>query len=191
MVRKIKKFIIKNDNGSVEYVACLFVLLIVIVFILASVGLRFAKLNKNYVDDGITASLLASEVYNVSDYLQGYITINEKEAYKLFFSTLKKNLNLDDDCVSLDGEYFTHITISDFIVYNVKDSDVYEYIYTSNGSYTTQVYQNSVGSLSTPNGDIIEKSSAYAKVIVYINDFYNVDFDPMQIDKFVSLVGNE
>lgn len=177
----------EKEEGAVEYIVCFFVFLIVLILILSSIALRQAKTSKNYLDDGITASLLATEIINPLDYNAGNICIDEKRAFLIFTSALKVNLNLSDDYLSNDNKFYSSIEISSFIVYNIKDTDVYEYMYDLNGNYTLTVHPDAKGTFQTPNGFIVNESSVYAKIKVMLNDFYGVDYGEKYVDECVSL----
>lgn len=177
----------KKEEGAVEYIVSFFVFLIVLILILSSIALRQAKTSKNFLDDGITASLLATEIINPLDYNSGNICIDETKAFSIFTSSLKINLNLSDDYLSNDNKFYSSIEISNFVVYNVKGTDIYEYVYDLNGNYTLTIHSNVAGTLQTPNGFTVNESSVYAKIKVSLNDFYGVEYGVKYVDECVSL----
>ena len=180
MKNKNKNITHKKEEANVEFWPCLFLMIIVIVYILASIELRMIKSSKNYLDDGITASLLAAEIYDVEEYIAGNLCIDEERAYKLFYDTLKINLDLDSDFKTIDDKFFKDVRIDKFVIYNVKGNDVYEIQYTSLDTYTTIIHANGKGIITSPNGDVIMVSSAYADLLVTLGEFMSQEFEDEQ-----------
>lgn len=125
----------KKESGSItdKLPALLFLLCIVMLLISYGIRLRILKTSKNFLEDGLVASNLATLVIDNENYqntgyfkttgefVNGEIVLeNRTNSYNALIETMKSNLKLDDNLNSTNIELFDDFAIDTFIVYEVK-----------------------------------------------------------------------
>lgn len=165
----------KKKEGKIEvFISCIALIMVVLIVIM-SVKLKEIKLTKNYIDDGLVSSLLASATIDLKEYGSSNNIINNdpEQSYYLFKDTLKSNLNLNNDFSAKNSNLITDkVNIEKFVIYNVKTSNDIEIIEVENGKIVNKTKENS-GVLTTPEGVKIEKTTFYAKISFYVSGYLN------------------
>ena len=129
----------KKDEGLIQYVMSVIVLMVIALLVLYSISMKKIQVQKTEIEDGITSSALAAAVIDLNEYgTYKYIRSNngrgtgtiasahntwgsaEDNLLNIFRENLAQNLNLDPTTLVaneggiIDGE----VTITHFWVYN-------------------------------------------------------------------------
>lgn len=133
---------LKKDEGFVQYAFCIMLFAICSLIILYSLRMRIVQQQKQYIEDGITNSALASATIDLNEYgTYNYVRSGsnnfwdeEEDRYlKNFKDALKINLNLDNNLYP--NESNTIITSQVRIVnYWIYSKEVQDYV-DENGNY--------------------------------------------------------
>lgn len=164
----------KKKEGKIEiFISCIALIMVVLIVIM-SVKLKEIKLTKNYIDDGLVSSLLASATIDLKEYGSSNNIINNdpEQSYYLFKETLKSNLNLNNDFSAKNSNLITDkVNIESFVIYNVKASNDIEIIEVKDGKIVNRTKENS--GVTTPEGIKIENTTFYAKISFYVSGYLN------------------
>ena len=180
----------KKRNGQVGMI--LMVWLTIFLLLLTAYGLQLHQYRsiKTFTEDALAASNLASAVIDTQEYgrTHNILIRNPSEAYLLYQEALKINMQLNDVWESTNLQAISgKVEILDYIVYNVRGSDITIYCYGKN-PYTT-VISNGVGSVKAPNGTLIESTSIYSKITFPVNGMMQIQTTTVK-DKLVDIVEN-
>lgn len=163
---------LKKSDGSIPMMFAAFMTIIVL-FILIDLCVSESKLNDEGVllHNALVASNLAAEkdysIGELSEYpLRNDISLNTNEAYNTFQTYLKKNMHLNDNFTSNNKIISGKLIIKDFIIYNVDAANnitVYK-LNADTGGFSRTVYSNGVGTVKTPKGNIVRKTTIHSSV---------------------------
>lgn len=131
----MKKINMKKDQGFIQYVFCIMLFAICSLVMLYSLRLRIVQEQKQYIEDAITNSALASAVININEYgTYGYVrsgsnNVWDEEEEKLlnkFKDNLKINLNLDDGMnpTKSNGIISSQVKIVNYWIYDKELANV-------------------------------------------------------------------
>lgn len=207
----LKKVLTKKDKGGIQYgiFAILFMVLF-IVLVVANLYYRKVESIKVSADNAIVLSVLSadlidSEAYADYDYLvlasnSSYGTVTNNKAmfdtasqsaylktYNIFSDSLKENLNLDDNLVPVKNNDVKQLRINKYVLYNVVNDVVYEVAKPSDNDLPIITALGPVGSVRTPNGQLIEHSGIYANVYVDIYNFLKKQGATMSLHSYVDI----
>lgn len=171
---------LKKKKGNLEFFTASLLLFFVPILIIYNMRMETLKFTKNYVEDGLVSSLLASATIDLRVLAESKQIINNNydKSFKDFSETLKENLNLDDNYYPKSKRLITDtVKIDDFVIYNVLGNDI-QTVRKSNGIISTSIITNGLGNLKTPDGVQIKTTTIYAKISFkvkgYLNDEYKV-----------------
>lgn len=157
----------KKKKGSVEFFISLMMIFFTVLLITVGLKMRYINMTKNYIEDGLVASNLASAVIDLSEYgLTGNLVINDFEhAFDLFGKAIKDNLKLDHNYVPTNSMLInSKVDIIEYSIYNVSGSNVYLTKKSQNGTVQTQTFLNGRDQIQTPNGVKITDTMIYSKI---------------------------
>ncbi len=163
--RNAKKIVFVKNAGQTECVLGMFFLLFLAVMLCTQLQLHLYRASSAYLEDALAASNLASAVIDLEEYgISHAIQIAEPmEAYNRFCEAVKGNLQLDDEWININtGVISGKVTVENYTIFNVKDENVTIYQVAANGQVFEQ--QGSLGSVSAPNGILIESTSIYSEI---------------------------
>ncbi len=153
----------KEASGAIGY-CIVFGLAIILVIVTMYMAMASKLMTEQHtIDDALTdsvlASLVADDVYYFETAETGYPVIrfrDRSEAYSNYMAAMK-------DAISNTDGFYYNFNYTTFIEYEVEDSQVRITTYSGNGGARTTSY-GSLGSVKTPAGEVVRKTSAYAKV---------------------------
>lgn len=153
----------RKENGQVNWVVGLFLVLFVAVLLLASIQAERFQAVSLYTEDALAASNLASALVDLEEYgISGRILIAEPEAaYRKYREALRENLNLNEEWIGTEGSVITGpVTVESYIVYNMDDEGVLAYRFGPEGKAQEEMH----GTVMAPNGIRIENTSVYSEI---------------------------
>lgn len=182
----------KKRKGQVDIIVMLFMLLIIIILVAAQMQLAQFRSTKNYVEDALAASNLASAVIDIEAYgiAHDLLIAEPEEAYELYQQAIKINLNLDDfwespNKASISGK----VEILNYTIYNVTGSDIDMYSFTGGGMTYTKI-NGGVGNVTAPEGSVITSTSVYSMIGFPVKGVFGIHVDAKQ-EKLVDIIKNE
>lgn len=165
---------IKTDNrGNAEWVVGLFSFLFLLVLMIYTMQLARYRNVSDLLEDSLAASGLASAIIDVERYGIDHVkVISEPEsAFSVYVSTLKTNLQLEDDFTSrmswIDGK----INIDEYCIYNVYEDYVEEVVVDGYG--IKNIRKGAMGDLCAPNGQVIKATGVYSEISFHTKDYWN------------------
>lgn len=176
IIKKMRAQIIKGANekeqGFSEMFISMFLVVIVVIFLSFVLKMRMVSLTKAYLEDGLTISTLAALVFDVDELsASGAACVDINKSYNLFVSTLRTNLELDENMNAKNPVYYESIEIKNYVIYNVKGSSVTEIRYGPNGFYSSILHTGGLGEIVAENGEMITRSSIYVELEISIDGF--------------------
>lgn len=178
----------KKRNGSIGILFPVFCLL----FLLSLMAYRFQLYSFDIIkadtEDALAASNLASAVIDVEEYgiSHNLIIAVPDEAYAIYKDALKVNMGLDDTwCTVRETDITGPVTVVDYIIYNVRNNDVEIHYYGQNRY--SQTITGGLGTVTAPNGKVIESTSIYSKITFPVDGIWGVHVIAVK-DKLVDIV---
>ena len=152
----------KEATGAVSYVMLftMALLMVIITFYLLSVA-KLMSIQHDVDDalaDAVLASLVADDVY----YFETYEGLG---APVIRFKNREVSCGIYRDCMEdalSANDFYENISNVEFILYEVEGSRVTVTTYKDSG--TRSMEEKPLGSVSTPTGEVVTKTSAYARV---------------------------
>lgn len=174
---KKRKFLLQStENGQVGWIAGYWFLVFLALLLCACTQLAIYKSSVHYIEDGLAASNLAASVMDVVTYGKtGEIIIDdETAAYDRFCDALKANLNLDENWKSNNSERIRGaVQVEEVIIYCVQNRTIHASIYRQ-GTYVGKM-DYPLGSVSAPNGKIIESTGIYSRVSCKVKGYLGAE----------------
>ena len=152
----------KEATGAVSYVMLftMALLMVIITFYLLSVA-KLMSIQHDVDDalaDAVLASLVADDVY----YFETYEGLG---APVIRFKNREVSCGIYRDCMEdamSANDFYENISYAEFILYEVEGRRVTVTTYKDPG--TRSMEEKLLGSVSTPTGEVVTKTSAYARV---------------------------
>ena len=163
---------IKKDKGAIEYSMSIILLMISVFLILFCFRIRSARVEKMYLEDAQATANLAAAVIDTDIYgeTEKLIISDTLEAYERFKSSLKTNLNLDDNFMPENTFLMENpVDILEFHIYNVEEGSVTRVIYDEHGSKSTEIL--GLSGVTTPDGTEVESTTVYSKIEFDVKGF--------------------
>ena len=166
----------ETEAGQLEWVTGLFFMLFLGILLCGILQLDVFRASAAYLEDALAASNLASAVIDVEEYgISHAILIKDSdEAYEIYLSALRGNLNLDDewDCPA-KGLIGGKVSVLNYTVYNVKNNMVEIYRYDENGQ---MIFSSGIlGNVQAPDGKTIESTSIYSEITYPVKGIMGVE----------------
>ena len=177
----------KMEDGTAEFVICLFTIVIIILCISFSFRIKLIDIAKENLEDGLTASALAAVIADKKEYLEtGNRVIDTDAVYEKFLENLKFNLELDDEMLSESKLYDGSVRVSKFIVYNVYENEIKKITY-ADGERTVDTYGEEELCKLPEKGKDIDASCIYIELSTQIQGLLENDVHCVSVDTIVSL----
>ena len=144
---------------------------------------------KTYTEDALAASnLAASAVIDIQEYgiNHNLIIKDPAHAYSIYQDALKVNMGLNDHWEDPTGMISGPVQVEQYIVYNVRGTEVEV---TSFGDGLNYSATETLGSATSPNGQVIESTSVYSRISYQVDGYFGVTV-PAEKDKLVDIVKN-
>lgn len=166
-----KRAEMKIESAQVDGVIGLFFVLFLGLFLSCQLQLMQYRASSLYMEDALAASNLASAIIDLQEYgITNKVLIKEPEtAYEIYRKALQKNLELDEEMVSdkiglVDGT----VIVESYIVYNVKEQQVFSFKVTDEG---VLAQSGLLGEVKAPNGVVVENTGVYSEISYPVNQF--------------------
>ncbi|MFI3238270.1 MAG: hypothetical protein R3Y47_09645 [Lachnospiraceae bacterium] len=166
----------KKRSGQLEMPLCVFAIIIVLVLLFQILNTLQFRLIRTTVEDGLVFSNLAAAVIDLEEYGKSnrIIISDTSKSYEIFKVSFKENMNLDTSFRPNNTVLFEdEVKIVCFMIYNVMGNDIEVITQNEAGSYS-QFYGDSLGSLTAPNGRVIESTSIYSAITFEVEVFDGV-----------------
>lgn len=180
----------KMDNQKRQGELATFTMVYVLLFLVATVAfalqIREYISLKTHTEDTLAASNLASAVIDIQEYgINHNLVIKDPEqAYSIYQEALKINMGLNDQWEDPTGLISSPVLVEQYIVYNVRGSEVEV---TSFGEGLNYSATETLGSATSPNGQVIESTSVYSRISYQVDGYFGVTV-PAEKDKLVDIV---
>lgn len=180
----------KMDNQKRQGELATFTMVYVLLFLVATVAfalqIREYISLKTHTEDTLAASNLASAVIDIQEYgINHNLVIKDPEqAYSIYQEALKINMGLNDQWEDPTGLISSPVRVEQYIVYNVRGSEVEV---TSFGEGLNYSATETLGSATSPNGQVIESTSVYSRISYQVDGYFGVTV-PAEKDKLVDIV---
>lgn len=168
----------------------LYMFLFVLIIIVFEMQVDMYTHTSTMVEDSLSSANLAAAVIDIETYGINHDIIikSPDDSFVLWKECFQTNLGLDDNWYCHNrGAISGRVEILDYIVYNVRGSDIYIYSYGQSPGYQLQV--GGLGSVKAPNGTVIESTSIYSKVTFPIKGAFGVEVTGVK-DELVDIVRN-
>ena len=182
------QWIIKKSKGELATFTMVYVLLFFTATVAFALQIRQYISLKTYTEDALAASNLASAVIDIQEYgINHNLVIKDPEqAYSIYQEALKINMGLNDQWEDPTGLISSPVRVEQYIVYNVRGSEVEV---TSFGEGLNYSATETLGSATSPNGQVIESTSVYSRISYQVDGYFGVTV-PAEKDKLVDIVKN-
>lgn len=177
----------KKRRGEVGSIVSLYYITFFVILAGVIMQLYAFRALSTYTEDALAMSNLSSAVIDIMEYGSTHnIVIDDSDrAYDIFKKALKTNMELDE---FMSGSATAGpVKVIDFIIYNVKGTDVEICRYGQNRY--EQTIPGGLGSVSAPNGIKIESTSVYSKVTFPVEGIMGIHVTAVK-DKLVDVVVN-
>lgn len=185
----LKQFLKSKVKAQIEVVCPMMILLVMLVIIGYEMQISQLEATKNYTEDALAMSLLASAVIDIEEYgMYHTLAISDAEAaFGIYKRALRTNMGLGGDWCSpntlaISGE----VKIEEYIIYNVRGTDVE--IISMGQTPGRNVAVGGLGSVAAPNGQIIASTSVYSRITFPVDGIWGLHMDAVK-DKLVDIVG--
>ena len=159
----MEQFKKKEASGSLGYMMIFGMAIIMVITSLYLVQVAKLMTHRYEVDDALTdsvlASLVADDEYYFSTYeMTGTAVVRFRDRDESF-RTYKECMNA---AVGNTQGFFYNFAFDVFILYEVEGNNIRVTTYTGNGTKTTVT--RTLGTVITPEGSVVTKTSAYGRV---------------------------
>lgn len=166
----------KKREGKIEVGVPLYLLLFILVIIIYVIQMYKLRIVSAMAEDALAASNLAAAVVDIKEYgITGNLIIESpSSAYMVYQETLKVNMSLDDNWMSINSNSVIsgQVEIVDFIIYNVRGSNVE--IHSFGRNPYSLIMENGLGTVSAPDGKIIENTSIYSCITFQVDVAFDI-----------------
>lgn len=185
MIRQLNK----KRRGEIATFTLVYLILFLLVIEAFALQTRQYLALKSDTEDALAASNLATAVVDIQEYgiSHNLIVADPDSAYRIFQDTIRVNLNLTDTWMDSTGRISGPVTVEQYVVYNVRGQDVEVHSYGPGVTYAS-VVTGGKGSLTAPNGKIIESTSIYSRISYHVAGYFGTDV-PAVKDNLVDIVG--
>ena len=159
------RWITKKRQGELATFTMVYVLLFLVATVAFALQIREYISLKTHTEDTLAASNLASAVIDIQEY------------------GINHNLVIKEDPTGLIS---SPVRVEQYIVYNVRGSEVEV---TSFGEGLNYSATETLGSATSPNGQVIESTSVYSRISYQVDGYFGVTV-PAEKDKLVDIVKN-
>ena len=182
------RWITKKRQGELATFTMVYVLLFFVATVAFALQIREYISLKTHTEDALAASNLASAVIDIQEYgINHNLVIKDPEqAYSIYQEALKINMGLNDQWEDPTGLISSPVRVEQYIVYNVRGSEVEV---TSFGEGLNYSATETLGSATSPNGQVIESTSVYSRISYQVDGYFGVTV-PAENDKLVDIVKN-
>lgn len=177
----------KEAGSAIGYVVLFTVALLMVVLTLYLAQVAKLMTHQHHIDDSLADSVLASLVADDVYYFEtGEMTgtpvirfQNVDESQRIFMDCM------NDAIADTDGFYY-NFAFDEFICYEVEGSSIKVTSY-SGAAGTRSIRSGSVGSVRTPDGEVVRETSAYGKVKFDIKSIIDGSFITKAKDMYCTL----
>lgn len=174
---RIKKMLLswqlEKRAGNIEWAVGLFFLLFLVILVCAEIQISAFQATSLYLEDALAASNLASAVIDIGEYgISHTVRIsNPLEAYEQYVRAVKENLQLDENWECSNRKLILgQVAVEKYIVYNVEGNVVSISQVANDGRVFSE--QGVLGSVSTPDGTLIEQTGIYSEISFPVEVFW-------------------
>ena len=168
----------KEASSSIGYLFLFALLLlggIVAIFILVKAR---GMTNQREVDDTLASAVLGSLVMDDNYYFYTRELNNPTFVFRDTKESYKKYKEIITEASKKSEDFYKNLTFDSFITYEVEDGKVTVTEFNEDGTSNSKI--ESLGNVTTPKGEKVEKTSAYGKIsfdVKGINDTNRVSRD--------------
>ena len=185
----LKLFFKSKMKAQIEMICPMLIMLVMLVIIGYEMQINQLEATKTYTEDALAMSLLASAVADVGEYgmYHNLVISDAEEAFGRYKRALKTNMGLGDDWCSSNTQAISgQVEIEEYIIYNVRGSDVE--IISMGQTPGRNVAVGGLGTVAAPNGQMIASTSVYSRITFPVDGIWGLHVDAVK-DKLVDIVG--
>lgn len=177
----------KRRQGEVGIIVSIYYAIFFVILMGVVLQLYAFRALSTHTEDALAASNLSAAVIDIKEYgtTHNIVIEDSDKAYDIFKKALKINMGLDESM--MEPAIAGSVEIVDFIIYNVKGTDVEVCSYGQNRY--EQTIPGGLGSVAAPNGIKIESTSIYSRVTFPVEGIMNIHVTAVK-DKLVDVVVN-
>lgn len=181
------KTTLKKEKGTAEYVLAFLGIIIILLLVLFAYQKRTIKIIKNTADDGLVASILASALIDIQEYgaLHHIVITDPDPSYQIYLDAITDNL----ETPYFRGLILSDITVYDYIIYNVRGTDVEEIAFDQNGLMQIRQHPGQAGSIRTPDDVLVTSTAVYGRIGYEIRGYIS-DTHYVYTEKTVDIVAD-
>ena len=176
ILRKAGYLLRSTDEGQIGWAYGLWLLLLLEVFLCASVQMQAFQSSSQYMEDALALSNLAAIVIDVEEYGTTHtILIDDADlAWTRYQNALRGNLGLNEDWECPNKELISGpVQIENFTVYNVREDSVEITTYQPGGSPAR--CERPVGTVCAPNGKEIVSTGVYSEISYPVRGMFGME----------------
>lgn len=183
----------KKNKGQIGIIVPLYLFLFALVIMLYLLQMYVFHIVGNDTEDALAASNLASAVIDIQEFgaTHNIVISSPSAAYEVYKDALKVNMGLDAEWNSNNNAVISgQVEVVEYIIYNVRGNDVEIHCF---GEHPyEQMVPGGKGTVTAPNGKIIETTSVYSKITFPVTGMFNVFNITVQAnkDKLVDIAKN-
>lgn len=166
-MKKAKDFLCNKKEGTLNSFVAMILVSVALVLLFVNSKMEMIDEMKVTCEDALVSSTLAGAVVNIEEYgrTRSIIIDDYSKCYQDFKNSLDVNLKLDSGNNSSYTSFFASpIEVTDFIIYNVNQDTGKIQIMQGTGSMLAVTYEANLGTVSAPDGTLIENTSIYSKI---------------------------
>lgn len=176
ILRKAGYLLRSTDEGQIGWAYGLWLLLLLGVFLCASVQMQAFQSSSQYMEDALALSNLAAIVIDVEEYGTTHTILIDDAglAWTRYQNALRGNLGLNEDWECPNKELISGpVQIENFTVYNVREDSVEITTYQPGGSPAR--CERPVGTVCAPNGKEIVSTGVYSEISYPVRGMFGME----------------
>ncbi len=166
----------RRDDGQVEGVLGMFLLLILCVLVCAQLQMASWRAASLYLEDALAASNLASALIDVEEYGKTHRVMikDAPAAYAVYCNAVRENLQLDENWLCGNKSTISGpVEIADYVIYNVKGDRVTASRVGRQGAVTEE-WSGARGAVKAPDGTVVECTGIYSEIAFPVKSFFGL-----------------
>lgn len=181
-----------KDEGQVEWVAGMFMVLVLGVLVCTQMQIVSWETTSDYLEDALAVSNLAAALIDVEEYGKSHKVCIEDaaDAFDIYRDAVRENLQLDSSWECANQTLISGpVEIADFVIYNVDENLVEAIRLNGDGQFLEQ-WSGERGILRAPNGTPVEHTGIYSEIRFQVRGFLGICVNAHK-GKLVDIVSEE
>lgn len=189
--QKIRRHLLKQSKGQVEWMTGLFFLLFLMIILCAGIQMAVWRAVGVWLEDTLAASNLASAVIDLEEYGKSHKIIlgDPNAAWERYCEAVRENLNLDADWEHSDKSIIAGpVTVVNYTIYNVDTEKRIVYVWQRGEDGQVSIWQEVLGNAYAPDGRLIETTGIYSELAFPVQGMFGTKSEAHK-GKLIDIVG--